>query len=1000
MSNEAKERPSSEALLGQFRPDREQWESLEELAQREDFDRFLQEEFPREAAVLRQSGMDRRSFLKLMGAALAIAGINGCTAQPPNEPIVPYVRTPEEIIPGIPVYFASTAVLGGYGTGILIETHEGRPTRIEGNVNHPASLGSSDLFLQASILELYNPERSVYFKENQQIRTVDEFEAAMAGLVEQLKSTNGQGLRILTETVTSPTLNSQLRAILQKYPNARWHQYEPINQDAVVAGSQLAFGAALNPVYHFDAADVVVSLDANFLSTFPGSVRYAREFGERRKVRYEGNGHQASMNRLYVVEPSPTITGAVADHKLPMRAGDVQAFAAALANALGVDAGSAPSASWDETFFSSMLEDLQANAGSSLIVAGPQQPAVVHALAHAMNVALGNVGTTVTYTPSVMANPVIQVDDLADLVADMQAGNVQQLVILGGNPAYTAPADLNFAEALANVPFSLALSLYMDETSELCTWHVPATHFVEEWSDTRAYDGTASLIQPPIGPLYTNVRSAHNVLAMLAEDERSGYELVRDFWQSQMGGNFERQWRYSLHDGVVADSAYNALTPTLRNNLAQQLSGAYVQSSDGLEIVFTPDESVWDGRFAGNSWLQEIPKALTKLVWDNAAMMSPATAASLGVSDGDLLDLNYQGRTLQAAAWIIGGHANNSISLSQGYGRTSGSSLGVGHGFNANLLRSSATPNFGGGLTAVTAGGSYQLVSTGGHYPLQGEHPAVVAGTLDRFNADPEHFLHEEEYKSILRDIEWSGYQWGMSIDMNACIGCNSCVIACQTENNIPNVGKDQVAVNREMHWLRIDLYESGQPGEGNTHFQPVPCMHCENAPCELVCPVAATVHSNDGLNQMVYNRCIGTRYCANNCPYSVRRFNFVNLYEDDDPLMQEWRNPDVSVRVRGVMEKCTYCVQRISQAQITSKRDNTPIPDGAIMPACASACPTRAISFGDINNPETEVAKLKDQPHDYGLLAEYNTRPRTTYLARVLNLHSALGNSAIHHEG
>jgi len=964
---------------------RKQWQSLDELAAQDDLAGSLEHEHPREAALLSQNGLDRRTFLKVMGATLALTGITGCNVRPPDAEIIPYVEMPEGIVPGQPLFFSSTMTLGGYATGVVIETHEGRPTRIEGNPNHPASLGSSDPMLLASILELYNPERSTRIREDGATRTRDEFQAALNGALDAAAQNGGAGLRILTETITSPTLARQLSALLEAYPEARWHQYEPVTQDAVLEGAQLAFGQAVNTVYHFEQADVILALDADFLSGMPGSLRYARDFGARRKVRADN----PSMNRLYAVESTPTLTGSNADHRLPLRASQVEQFAQALAAALGVSGVSAPGdAPWDAAWLDAVVADLQESGGRSIVIAGNEQTPAVHALVHAINAALGNVGGPVTYTQPIATAPVNQMRDLAVLATDMAAGAVETLIILGGNPAYTAPVDVGFADALQNVPLSIHLSHYVDETSQLCTWHVPQTHYIEEWGDARAFDGTASLVQPPIGPLYDEVHSAIDMLALLLQDGRTSYDIVRETWQmTYEGEDFEGYWRRALHNGVVEESGFAPIAATVSGDVAGQLSGA---AADGVEIIFRPDPTIWDGRFALNSWLQELPKPLTLLTWDNAALISPAMAESMGLSNGDQVELQQGNNSVTAPIWILPGHPDQAVTVTLGYGRPNVDAE-FGGGFNAYAVRTADAPWFSGGLTISPTGGTYPLASTQDQFRMDGADP-VRAGTLAMFQENPE-FIHEGEHKedaSLLPPFEYEKNAWGMSIDLTACIGCNACTIACQSENNIPSVGKRQVELSRHMHWIRVDRYYEDALENPQTSFQPVPCMHCEKAPCETVCPVQATVHDDEGLNVMVYNRCIGTRYCSGNCPYGVRRFNFLD-YVEDEPILQELRNPDVTVRSRGVMEKCTYCVQRISSARIEAKKENRPIRDGEVMPACAAACPTQAIVFGDISNEESQVAQLKAQPHDYGLLAKLNTKPRTTYLARLANPNQAL---------
>lgn len=965
----------------------EYWRSLEELAQTEDFQEFLHREFPQQASVW-MDPIGRRQFLQLMAASLALAGLGACTRQP-DEKIVPYVRAPEDIVPGIPLFFATAMTLGGIASGVLVESHMGRPTKIEGNPKHPASLGATNAFAQASVLTLYDPDRSKVVSQVGRISTWGAFLQTLNTKLSAQGARQGAGLRILTETVTSPTLAHQLQALLAKFPSAKWHQYEPISRDAARVGARLAFGKEVETHYRFDKADVILSLDADFLSSGPGTLRYAREFAARRRVR----AGQTAMNRLYVVECTPSNTGAMADHRLPISAGKIRSFAHAVAQGLGVDleplgdAAASTHASW----IAALVGDLRRHHGASIVLAGDQQSPVVHALAHAMNHALGNVGSTVLYSDPVQANPVDQTESLRELVGEMEAGLVDILVILGGNPVFTAPADLRFAEHLSNVRLRIRLGLYEDETSALCHWHLPEAHYLESWSDARAYDGTVTISQPLIAPLYEG-KSAHELLAVLSgKSDRSSHDIVRDYWKSQnLTPDFEMFWRKSLHDGLIAGTALPPKSVTLKRVRDWAASPPPTpKSQDLLEIVFQPDPTIWDGRFANNGWLQELPKSLTRLTWDNAVLISPATAERLGLSNEEVVELRYRGRAVRGPVWIMPGHAEDSVTVHLGYGRTHAGRVGTGAGFNAYAIRTSDAPWFGPGLEIHKSGERYPLARTQHHHSMEGRN-LVRVGTIEQFREHPD-FAHETAHDSSPRltlypEHKYEGYAWGMAIDLNACIGCNACVVACQSENNIPVVGKTEVAMGREMHWLRIDRYYKGDLDNPETYHQPVLCMHCENAPCELVCPVAATVHSDEGLNDMIYNRCVGTRYCANNCPYKVRRFNFY-LYSDfTTRSLKLLRNPDVTVRSRGVMEKCTYCVQRINAARIKTKKEDRQIRDGEIVTACQAVCPTEAIVFGDINNPKSHVSTLKAEPRNYGLLAELNTKPRTSYLARLRN--------------
>ncbi len=954
------------------------WRSLEELAASERFQEFLQREFPRQAAVW-DSSLSRRRFLQVMGASLALAGLSGCLSQP-VEKIVPYVKAPEEVVPGQPLFFATAVALGGFAAGVLVESHMGRPTKIEGNPDHPASLGGTDALTQATILSLYDPDRSQTVTQGGQPSAWDAFVAALGAELAKQAAARGAGLRVLTETVTSPTLAAQLQALLQAYPAARWHQYEGVHRDNVVEGARLAFGEPVGVHYRLDQADVILSLDADFLNAGPGHVRYAHDFAARRRVAEGGT----SMNRLYVVESTPSVTGAIADHRWPVRSSQVEEVARALAAQVGVAGVAAPAAAAiPADWLAALARDLQAHRGRSLVVAGDQQPPVVHALAHALNDALGNVGRTVIYTDPVEAAPVNQTESLRELTAAMNAGEVELLVIIGGNPVYTAPADLAFADALARVPFRVHLGLYADETAALCDWHIPQAHPLEAWGDVRAYDGTITIQQPLIAPLYGG-KSAYELLsALLGDATKTSHEIVRGYWEAQRGSEgFDRFWQTTLHDGVVAGSA---LPPRAVTLVAQW--PAATAAPEGLEIIFRPDPTIWDGAFANNGWLQELPKPLTKLTWDNVALVSPATAQRLRLSNEQVIELTYRGRTLRAPAWVQPGHADEAITLFLGYGRTRAGHVGTGAGYNAYALRVADAPWFDGGLAVRATGDRYALAGTQHHFMMEGRD-LVRSGTLAEFQADPE-FIHHGRHAaeaSLYPPHPYPGYAWGLSIDLGACIGCNACVIACQAENNIPVVGKEQVARGREMHWIRIDHYFAGDLDRPEVYHQPVPCMHCENAPCEPVCPVAATVHSPEGLNEMTYNRCVGTRYCANNCPYKVRRFNFLQFTDYHTESLKLLNNPDVTVRARGVMEKCTYCVQRINVARIAAEQAGRTIADGEVVTACQQTCPTQAIVFGNINDPNSRIARRRASPLNYALLEELNTHPRTTYLARLRN--------------
>jgi len=976
----------------------EYWRSLEELAGSPVFQEFVQREFPQQASEWHDP-VSRRRFLQLMGASLALAGLGACGRQP-DEKIVPYVRAPREgMIPGKPLYFATTLTLGGLGLGVLAESYMGRPIKIEGNPQHPASLGATNAFAQAAVLTMYDPDRSQAVLQRGQISTWNAFLAALNPVLEGQRPSGGVGMRVLTETITSPTLAQQLRTLLTKFPAAQWHQYEPVADQTGLAGARLAFGQEVTPLYHFEKADVILTLDADVLACEPGTLRYAHDFAQKRRL----HGEQKAMNRLYAVDSMWSLAGAMADHRLPMRPSAVAEFARAVARALGTMAArdttasssvpltrlAPPTSDTHAQWIKAVTEDLWQHRGASLVVAGRQQPPLVHALAHAMNEVLGNVGQTVVYTQPVAAQPVDQLASLRALVEDMAAGRVELLVILGGNPVYTAPVDIDMASALARVPSSVRLGLYVDETSALCHWHIPEAHELESWGDARAYDGTVSLLQPLIAPLYDG-KSAYELLAVLLEQsERSGRDIVQEYWRTQhQGGGFEQFWRTALHDGVIANTAFPPQEMHVQTDwLAEAAAPATTPS--GLELLFQPDPNIWDGRFANNGWLQELPKPMTKLTWDNAALVSPATAERLGLQYETVVELHFQGRTVRAPVWIVPGHADEAVTVHLGYGRWHTGRVGSGAGFNAYKLRTSDAWWFGHGLEIRPTGERYALASTQHHSTMEGRD-LVRANTLQYYLEHP-HFVQEakvppEPQETLYPLYPSEGYAWGMAIDLTTCLGCNACVVACQAENNIPVVGKQQVLAGREMHWIRVDRYYKGQMRNPKVYHQVVLCMHCEHAPCEVVCPVYATVHDDEGINNMVYNRCIGTRYCSNNCPYKVRRFNFLQYADYETTSLKLLRNPEVTVRSRGVMEKCSYCVQRISAARIQAKLEDRRIRDGEVVTACQAACPTGSIIFGDLSDPSSRVTQLKAMPLNYGLLAELNTRPRTTYLAHLRN--------------
>jgi len=987
------------------------WRTLEELAGDPHFEALLHREWPRQASEW-DSAVDRRDFLKLAAASLAYAGLAGCKGNVQTH-IVPYVKQPDGLVLGKPLFFATVMPFVGDALGLLVESHEGRPTKIEGNPDHPASLGATDSIAQASVLNLYDPDRKRTVTYLGEIQTWAAFLGSAQATAAVLRPKRGEGLRILTGIVTSPTLQSQVQDLQRLYPQMKWHQWEPAVGDGPREGSKLAFGRYLNTVYRVDKATVILALDSDFLASGPGHVAYMKEFYRRRKL----DGSSQEMNRLYAVEPTPSVTGSSADHRLPLRASEIEQFARTLAARLGLGGtgGVAPAA---QKFLERVAQNLEKHRGTSLVVAGEQQTPEVHALAHAINAALGNTGNTLYYTEPVEASPLNHQESIRELGDDIDAGKVDTLIILGGNPVYDAPHDLDFAGKLSpkKIRYTVQVSSHADETYQYCQWHIGESHYLEAWGDARAFDGTLSVIQPLIAPLY-HTHSAREVLAAFSDKPGlSDYDAVRDRLKaSQPGGDFEKFWRKSLHDGVVANTALAPVPgPPLKFTPAS-LSPAKPTAPGELEFIFRPDPSVYDGRFANNGWLQELPKPVTKLTWDNAALLSPATAERLGLTQtvaarggehGQILstvtDIALSSSKVTAATWIVPGQADDLVVLPLGYGRQNAGYTGNNKGFNAYAVRASRALWTASGGKITKTGDDYPLACTQYHFNIEGRK-ILSTGTLEEYRRNPS-FAHEGDEQppqslTLYPNYQYSGYAWGMAIDLNSCNGCNACVVACVSENNIPVVGKDQVMRGREMHWIRVDRYyqaktstndprtnESDALANPETFFQPVPCMQCENAPCEQVCPVGATAHSGEGLNDMVYNRCIGTRYCSNNCPYKVRRFNFLRFQDWETPQFKLLRNPEVTVRSRGVMEKCTYCVQRISNARLEAEKQNRPIRDGEVVTACQAVCPSEAIVFGDINDKNSRVAKLKAQPRNYAILGELNTRPRTTYLAAVRN--------------
>jgi molybdopterin-containing oxidoreductase family iron-sulfur binding subunit len=953
---------------------------------------FAQGEFP-EGADQAPTGIGRRQMLGLMGASASMAWLAACRR--PEEAIVPYVVPPEQIIPGVPEYYATTMPFGNSAYGLVVESHEGRPGKIEGNPLHPSTLGASSAIAQAAIYGLYDPDRSTAIHERDEPRTWEQAVAALQAVREAMLPAGGEGLAVLAEPFSSPTLFRVASAFRQRFPKARWVTWAPCSEENIDRGVEMAAGTPLVPMLHFAKARVILSLDADFLVGDPEAIRHAREFADGRRLADEHDG----MNRLYQVESRMTATGASADNRLRLRASHMGAFAAALAGELGVPGGGgAPPRGVEAPWMKGLAADLKQAGGSALVLAGAHLPPAVHAAVLAINSHLGAIGTTITlHAPADTLRS--RGEDLAPLTADMKAGRVKVLLVLGSNPAYAAPGDLGFAEAMGQVPTVIHLGSHRDETGTKAAWHIPEAHFLESWSDARAVGGTLSVVQPLIAPLHGG-RTAAELLALLeAGEPAAAHDLVRATWAGILGPDpLDARWKQVLYDGVLAGSALPAVAPPVKPGIPPALAGA-AEAEEDLEVVFHPGASVHDGRFANVAWLQELPDPVTKLTWDNAAWLSPATARALGMRTGDMIRLTTAGGSLEIPALEVPGQADGSASVALGYGRRAAGRVGDGVGFDTYKMRGASAPWIA-PARAERTGGTWALATTQDHWSIdsigqEGRDARVPvllrSATLEKYREHPGFAREEFEHpalESIYPDHPYeSSPQWGMTIDLSTCNGCNACVIACQSENNIPVVGKEQVMRGREMHWIRVDRYYAGDP-ENPDHmaFQPVTCQHCENAPCEQVCPVGATVHDHEGLNAMVYNRCIGTRYCSNNCAYKVRRFNYFNLTKDTPELLKMAANPDVTVRSRGVMEKCTFCTQRIQAAKIQAKAQGHPLPSNEPQTACQQACPAGAITFGNIRDPKADVTRLRGSRRGYEMLAELNNRPRISYLARIRN--------------
>ena len=992
---------------------RQYWRSLDHFVGSAEYNELVQREFPEGTLELGQK-LDRRKFLNLMGASLALAGLTSCRR--PVEKIIPYSVAPESIIPGIPKHFATSMPFGHDAFGLVVESHEGRPTKIEGNPQHPSTLGSASAQIQAEILNLYDPDRSqVVLRGDLPFRWAD-FVHHWRGLREDHLTDKGARLAILSGAVNGPTEQRLVAEFMIQFPQAIWATWEPVNDDNILQGMFEAYGNRLLPEARFDRAQRILSLDDDFLNTGTAALRNSRLFAARRR-NIDPVKH---MNRLFVVESGYSLTGAMADHRLAIPASQIGPFLAALTMRLkkqGLDLPVIPdgeiSTHFDDHFLDALTKDLLSNIDGSLIKVGRSQPPAVHTLAAAVNEGLsrGHGISTLKYIHDSKSS-IPASDHLLSLTESLREGKIDTLILLGSNPVYTAPAELKFAELLSSVPNTIHVGSHRDESGQQCHWHIPTAHFLECWGDTSSLNGTLAITQPLIKPLFGSKSKIELINLLVTGVEKTGYELVRESWRKRLKGeSFDKAWRRVVHDGVFPESAVKSYSVELRPDAVKEAFSKCAQPPDhGLEIYFQPSASLYDGRYANNGWLQENPDPMTKLTWDNAALVSPETAQKLGVKNEDIIAISHHDATVELPVWIQPGLASDTIVLELGYGRRNLGRIAQGSGTDVYPLRRSDGLYFASEVKVAVTGRKGKLACTQDHHGLDEEQlarqaiqdrlPMIVReATLSEYTKHPNFARERVEHpplESLFEEQNYDeGYQWGMAIDLNVCTGCSACSIACQSENNIPVVGKEEVSRGREMHWIRLDRYFSGSQEDPEVVFQPVGCQHCENAPCEGVCPVAATVHDEEGLNTMVYNRCIGTRYCANNCPYKVRRFNFFNYTKELPEIVQMAMNPDVTMRFRGVMEKCTYCVQRISRSKIVAKNEGRELKDGDVVSACQQTCPTDAIVFGNLNDPDSKVSQLKMQNLNYELLAELNVQPRTSYLAKLRNPFEEMKTSA-----
>ena len=940
-------------------------------------------EFPEGAAVA-PDPLSRRDFVSLVGASIALAGITGCVRKPDRE-ILSYIDTPPEIVPGQALHYATSMTIDGYATGLIVETHEGRPTKVEGNPDHPASLGASGILEQASVLQLYDPHRAKVPRAGGRPTSLDAVRATLApSSLSRRVGARGAGLRVLMEPTSSPLIASLLSEVRTRYPDASIHFFAPLESAASLAAARSTLGASLAPQFDFSKADVIVALDADFLSGGPFHLRYAAGFAARRK--------RTPAARMYVAETAPSPTSTLADGRVALPPSRLARVVAALFDAVAPAGdssalGNAPLTEGERAWVDGVARALRANRGQSIVIAGPRQPASVHAIAYALNDVLGNVGHTTWYTRPAVVEAGELSHDAATFAASLEGASTA--VILDVNVCYAAPADLEIARRIRAVPNCLYLGAYDDETARTTAWHVPASHYLESWGDARAYDGTISLVQPLIAPLYQSASVPELLAALAGRGEANVHDLLTTAWEQQhAAGDAATAWNDTLRRGVVDGTAFAPLTPSTSAVAVADARRAIAQlsGSNDIEVVFVPGHAVHDGRFANNPWLQELPDPITKLTWDNAALVAPTFAAAHNCGTGSVVRLTVAAQSIEVPVIIVPGHADDALTVALGYGRGGAEAVARGVGVDVNLLRTTHAPFVASGVRLTVSGDHRSLALTQGHWSTEGRAPSILGQAQPKGDAPlPTKrrrplTLYEPQAPS---STGFGADQWAMTIDLDLCTGCSACVVACQAENNIPVVGKKGVLESREMHWMRIDRYVDGEESAPRFETQPMLCQHCEKAPCEYVCPVNATVHSDDGLNEMVYNRCVGTRFCSNNCPYKVRRFNWFDYNDELAETERMAKNPSVTVRERGVMEKCTFCVQRIRRAQIDSELAHESHVR-SVMTACQQACPTHAIVFGSLTNPDSEVARLSNDARAFSALDELGTVPRVRYLRRA----------------